>query len=363
MGCYGSPPTANTAGVSGSVLFFERNPPDGSSSSQWWTWGQPPASSPGYSVFPMASQWPLMAARNAATCNDPPACQSTTAQSSVGDYFGYSVDISGSTAIVGAFMQRGGSGDAYIFERNFDGRAVSGDTMWQVARRLVAPDDASGLYFGFSVALEGSFALVTALKENDGRGYLFGRNYGGLNNWGFIEKASQPTVGSSALQFPSNSGMRHVWNYWSDGGGNYGNGAQLLHTAPCYNSTPMLQPSASASPVFGASAQISGNTIAIGAPYADGRSSADVGAVSLLSLRPIHRMSHTEFDEATLTATQCTQGDGYGGSIHFELSALRCSHDTKVYYRFCAPTLVFDTSAWDAGQELLYTSLLTGDML
>ena len=312
VGCYGSPPTSDTVGVSGSVLFFERNPPDGSSSSTWWVWGQPPVSSPGYSVFPMAGEWPLIARRSAAMCNDPPACQSTTTQSNVGDFFGYTVDISGSTALVGAFMQRSGNGNAYIFERNFDGTAVSTETMWQISKLLVAPDDAAGLSFGFSVALEGSFALVSALKDNDGRAYLFGRNYGGLNNWGFVEKFSQPTIGPSSLQYPMNIGLRHVWNYWSDGGGNYGDGAQLLHTTPYYNATPMLQPTAAASPVFGASARIWGNTIAIGAPYADSSYKADAGAISLISLRPIHRQSHAEFDEATLVASRSVQGDAYG---------------------------------------------------
>jgi hypothetical protein len=93
---------------------------------------------------------------------------------------------------------------------------------------------------------------------------------------GFIEKLGQPAVGSSPLQYPR---MQHVWNYWSDWGGNYGNSAQLLHATPYQNSTPMLQLKAPASPVFGASA-ISGNTIAIGAPCAEFTSFADVGAIS-----------------------------------------------------------------------------------
>jgi hypothetical protein len=260
----------------------------------------------------MSSQWPLIATRKAAACNNQPACQSTISQSSIGDFFGYAVDISGTTALVGAFMQRSGRGDAYIFERNFDGTAVSVDTMWQLAKRLTAPDDAAGLSFGFSVSLEGSFALVTALKDNDGRGYLFGRNYGGLNNWGFVQKLSQPAVGSSSMQYASNVGLPHVWNHWSDGGGSYANGAHLLHTAPYYNATPMLQAAATSSPVFGASARISGSTIAIGAPYADSVGNADVGAVSLTSLRPVHRMSPAEFDETTIVGLQIAQGDEYG---------------------------------------------------
>jgi hypothetical protein len=183
--------------------------------------------------------------------------------------------------------------------------------MWQLSKRLIAPDDQDGLYFGFSVALEGSFALITCLKENDGRGYLFGRNYGGLNNWGLVRSFKQPSVGSGNLQYPTNVGAQHVWNFWSDGGGSVGNGALLLHNSPYYNSTSMLSPSSSASPIFGASSAISGNTIAIGAPFAD-TDVTDSGAVSLISLQPMHRLSPAQFDETWMSSSASSQGDEYG---------------------------------------------------
>ena len=48
----------------------------------------------------------------------------------------------------------------------------------QISKKLVPPDTAASLYFGFKVAVDGGYALVTASKDNDGRGYLFARNYG-----------------------------------------------------------------------------------------------------------------------------------------------------------------------------------------
>ena len=146
-GCYGS------TSVAGKVEFHERNPVDGSSTS---------------------SPWVFVASRSATSCSNPPSCTTQSDVAAAGDFFGYSVDISGSTAIVGSFGVNTNTGAAYIFERGFD-TVFDGTTsnMWRLSKVLVAPDAGTNAFFGFSVALDGSYALVTSLKENDGKGYLF----------------------------------------------------------------------------------------------------------------------------------------------------------------------------------------------
>ena len=87
------------------------------------------------------------------------------------DYFGRSVAISGNYAIVGApFDDDGGSGSgsAYIFKR--DG------TDWNQEDKIVATDAAADDYFGNSVAISGDYAIVGARGVADG-GYLSGAAY------------------------------------------------------------------------------------------------------------------------------------------------------------------------------------------
>jgi len=70
------------------------------------------------------------------------------------DYFGCSVSVSGDTAVVGAYGDGGFSGSAYIFDRN--------DIEWVQMAKLVANDGVAGDYFGQSVAISGDIATVGA---------------------------------------------------------------------------------------------------------------------------------------------------------------------------------------------------------
>ena len=83
------------------------------------------------------------------------------------DYFGYSVAISGNTAIVGAYLQdydasggnnKSDAGAAYIFTK-------SGST-WSQQQKIVASDRSAYDRFGYSVAISGNTALVGAYQED-----------------------------------------------------------------------------------------------------------------------------------------------------------------------------------------------------
>ena len=85
------------------------------------------------------------------------------------DRFGFSVSISGGTAIVGAYRDDDNgmnSGSAYIFEDN--------GSSWTQVAKLTAGDGAAGDYFGDSVSISGGTAIVGAWG-NDGNGsaYIF----------------------------------------------------------------------------------------------------------------------------------------------------------------------------------------------
>jgi hypothetical protein len=92
------------------------------------------------------------------------------------DNFGYSVSISGEYAIVGARNDDDNgpeSGSAYIFKR--DG------TNWIQQAKLLANDGVEIDQFGFSVAIDGDYAVVGASQDDDngfnsGSAYIFKRD-------------------------------------------------------------------------------------------------------------------------------------------------------------------------------------------
>ncbi len=92
------------------------------------------------------------------------------------DYFGWSVSISGETAIVGAYQDDdhgSDSGSAYIFVRNGE--------QWVEQAKLTAADGASDDYFGYTVSISGDTAIVGAYDDDDhgsdsGSAYIFVRN-------------------------------------------------------------------------------------------------------------------------------------------------------------------------------------------
>ena len=99
----------------------------------------------------------------------------TATDGAAGDEFGYSVAVSGDTALIGAPRDDDSgadSGSAYVFTR-------SGST-WSRQAKLVAEDGAAGDVFGISVAISGDTAVIGAdladeKGDNAGAAYVFSR--------------------------------------------------------------------------------------------------------------------------------------------------------------------------------------------
>ena len=99
-----------------------------------------------------------------------------------GDWFGYSVGISGNYAIVGAYGEDTNgdqSGAAYIFERNSETGIWGTDqtTHSEETKILRASDGAPGDWFGRSVDISGNYAIVGARgADPNGGAYIYERN-------------------------------------------------------------------------------------------------------------------------------------------------------------------------------------------
>src|SRR5206468_3053516 len=104
--------------------------------------------------------------------------QLTASDGAVSDAFGWSVAISGDTAVVGAFVDDVGAnvdqGSAYVFVRS--------GTTWTQQAQLTASDGAVSDAFGWSVAISGDTAVVAAFVDDvganvdQGSAYVFVRS-------------------------------------------------------------------------------------------------------------------------------------------------------------------------------------------
>jgi hypothetical protein len=80
-------------------------------------------------------------------------------------FFGYSVAVDGSTAVVGAMNGNGTLGAAYVYVRS--------GTTWSLQQELTAADGAANDQFGYAVAVSGNTALVAAAGKDSGQGYVY----------------------------------------------------------------------------------------------------------------------------------------------------------------------------------------------
>ena len=90
----------------------------------------------------------------------------TASDAQAGDWFGYGVAASGDTAAVGAYNEDGGgdnNGAAYVFQRD-----EGGPGNWGEMKKLTASDAQVDDQFGFSVAVSGGTAVVGARGEDVG---------------------------------------------------------------------------------------------------------------------------------------------------------------------------------------------------
>ena len=183
-------------------------------------------------------------------------------------WFGQSVSISGDSAIVGAWGDRGRRGSAYVFE-------VIGGTWTQVAK-LSPPDVAADAYLGWSVSLSGHTAIVGALGDDDrglysGSAYVFER-VGGV--WTQVAKllasdgAGDDNFGNSVSV---SAGTAVVGAWYGDGSAHDSGSAYAFKPVDgVWTEVAKLTAADGATgDWFGLAVAISGNTACVGAPYDD----------------------------------------------------------------------------------------------
>jgi hypothetical protein len=205
------------------------------------------------------------------------------------DHFGWSVGVSANTIAIGApaNVANGTSDNGSIYLYNRPAKGVWLDAT-KVRSKFTTSDAAPGTYFGYSVAIADSGALVAAsngagCNGTDGAAYVFARPgtswpTGGLNQTAKLTPSDisgadcflpvsaageQITVGA----FSALNGAGAAYNFVEPQGG-WGN-----------LSLPASLIGGSGSESFGSSVSISGRTTAVGAPWTTENGVSLAGAV------------------------------------------------------------------------------------
>ncbi len=249
-------------------------------------------------------------------------------------YFGYSVDISGNYAIVGAPYETSMSGVAYIFERNENGS-------WALTETLTADDGNANDFFGMSVSISGQFAVVGAQYEDEDEGgvntrddagsvYVFRRNASA--EWNQVEKI----VASDRGEYDNFGNSVSICNdyliigAYNEDHDEYGlNGLTNSGSVYIYERTPsgtfvenhkIVAPDRILSASFGKSVDVSGQFLIVGAPFDDNDESGGNSLNSAGSVYIYKRNNTTnlwEFEQKIVPSDR-DEGDFFGYSVSMD---------------------------------------------
>ncbi|KAA3606899.1 MAG: T9SS C-terminal target domain-containing protein [Calditrichaeota bacterium] len=232
----------------------------------------------------------------------------TANDAAIEDTFGYSVSISGDYAIVSAIQDDDGAdltGSAYIFHRS--------GTSWTQQAKLNASDAEENDQFGYSVSIDGDYAVISTILNGiiGGSVYIFHRSG---TSWTQQAKfnANDATSGDNFGQSVSISGDYVIIGASGDDDGGNGSGsAYIFHrTGTSWSQQAKLTASdAAAADFFGWSVSISGDYAVVGAREDDDAGSSS-GAAYIFNRSGVSWSQQTK-----LTASDAATADQFGWSV------------------------------------------------
>ncbi|MEA3287611.1 MAG: fibronectin type III domain-containing protein, partial [Candidatus Marinimicrobia bacterium] len=190
-----------------------------------------------------------------------------TPSGSIGGYsFGYSVAIDGDYAVVGDYSERSDMGTAYIFHK--------ANGSWIQQARLVASDSLAGDNFGTSVDISGDYVVIGSPWDDDsgsssGSAYVFQR----VNaTWTQLTKLTADTANAGdnfGHTVTIDGDVVAVGSPYDDDNGS-ASGSVYIFTNSGGNwslSQQLVASDASAGYAFGYATALSGNYLYVGSPY------------------------------------------------------------------------------------------------
>jgi len=245
-----------------------------------------------------------------------------------GDVFGYSVGISGNTAIVGAGVWGGDlSGSAYLFD------VTTGSQLF----KLIASDTAAGDQFGNVVDISGNTAIVGALHDDQtGSAYLFDVTTGTqLFKLTASDAASSDIFGCDVAISGNTAIVGAVGN---DDAGSYSGSAYLFDVSNPVEICKLTASDAATGDGFGITVGISDNIAIVGA-YSDDDAGTSSGSAYLFDIT-------TGVQLAKLTASDAAAEDqfGYGVGISGNIAIVGAYYDDNEAGINSGSVYLFDVS-------------------
>ena len=230
------------------------------------------------------------------------------------DEFGTSVAIAGDYAIVGADNEGGNnnSGAAYIFVRS--------GTSWSQQAKLTSDDLAQGDYFAYSVDISGDYAVVSTRQKNDNSGavYIFVRSGTSWSQQAKLTASDGDARMSYFGQSVSISGDYVIVGATdhqaaSQSGGQEGAAYIFVRSGTSWSKQAKLTASDKAQDdKFGESVSIDGDYAIIGARQNDDAGNGSGSAYIFV------RSGTSWSQQAKLTASDAAAGDAFGDAVSID---------------------------------------------
>ncbi len=211
----------------------------------------------------------------------------TASDGAADDRFGNAVSVSGDTALIGAHHDDDDgsfSGSAYVYER--------AGGIWSEQTKLTASDAAASDFFGFSVSLSGDTAVIGAYGDDDnggfsGSAYVYKRSGSSWSEQAKLTASDGVTLDQFGYSVSVSGDIVAVGAWADDDDGSFSGSAYLYlrsddQWAPVGK---LLASDAAANDHFGIAIAVAGNTVVVGARL-DGDNGSSSGSAYVFDLDP-----------------------------------------------------------------------------
>lgn len=238
----------------------------------------------------------------------------TASDGAADDGFGWSVAVSGDTAVIGSALDDGplsGQGSAYIFVRS--------GTVWTQSAKLIAPDGVINAGFGVSVAVNADTAIIGARQDpiganpTQGSAYVFVRSGTAWTQQAKLTASDGAANDIFGVSVAVEADTAIIGASGDDVGANTDQGSAyvFVRSGTTWSQQAKLTASdGAASDEFGYRVGLSGDTAVVSSDLDDVGANANQGS-SYVFLR-----SGTSWSQqAKLTASDGAASDNFGNSI------------------------------------------------
>ena len=276
------------------------------------------------------------------------------------DQFGFNVVIDGDTVLIGAWLDNDNgfdSGSAYVFTRT--------NTTWTQQAKLLASDGAAGDGFGYSVALSGDTALIGAIEDDDngvdsGSAYVYTRTG---TTWTQQAKllASDGAAGDvfGNNVFLDGDSAIIAAGLDDDNGNDSGSAYVFTRTGISWTQqAKLLASDGAAGDQFGCAVSLAGDTALIGAPWHDDNR-VDSGSAYVFT-----RTGSNWTQQAKLLASDGAAGDVFGYLVFLDADTALIGapgYDDNGYSSGSAYVFTRTGSNWTQQAKLLASDDAAGD--